>query len=79
MTLRCSGVILGIFLKQKFVECSSSILEKLLCNYWNWPKDQHLLSSNHTLLTQETTFPLRTFFKNIFLQNVPWMPETLQH
>ena len=43
ITLQYSGDILGIFLKQTFVECSSNILETLLRDYWNLPKDQHLL------------------------------------
>ena len=33
ITLQYSGDILGIFLKQAFVECSSNILETLLCDY----------------------------------------------
>ena len=66
ITLQYSGNILGIFLKQKFVECSSNILETLLCDYWNLPKDQHLSSSNHTLLTKNN-FSIENFFKNIFL------------
>ena len=61
ITLQYSRDILGIFLKQKFVECSSNILEILLCDYWNLQKDQHLLSSNHTLLTQKQFF-YREFF-----------------
>ena len=40
ITLQYSGDILGIFLKQTFVECSSNILETLLRDYWNLPKDQ---------------------------------------
>ena len=56
ITLQYSGDILGIFLKQTFVECSSNILETLLRDYWNLPKDQHLLLSNHTLLTQKKLF-----------------------
>ena len=82
ITLQYSGNILGMFLKQKSVECSSNILETLLCDYWNLPKDQHLLLSNHTLLTQKQHnhwefhkkyFPLKCSPK--FL----WMPGTLQH
>ena len=38
------------------MECPSNILETLLCDYWNFPKDQHLLLSNHTLLTQKQLF-----------------------
>ena len=53
ITLQYSRDILGIFLKQTFVECSSNILETLLRDYWNLSKDQHLLLSNHTLLTQK--------------------------
>ena len=49
IALKYFGDILGIFLKQTFVEYSSNILETLLCDYWNFPKDQHLLLSNHTL------------------------------
>ena len=57
ITLQYFGNNLGIFLKQKFVESSSIILERLLCDYWNLPKDEHLWSShihmlwsNHILL-----------------------------
>ena len=53
ITLKYSGNILGIFLKQTSVECSSNILETFHCDYWNFPKHQHLLLSNHTLLTQK--------------------------
>ena len=55
-TLQYSEDILGICLKQTFGECSSNILETLLRDYWNLPKDQHLLLSNHTLLTQQKLF-----------------------
>ena len=51
ITLQYSVDILGIFLKQTFVECSSNILKTLLRDYWNLSKDQHLLLSNHTFLT----------------------------
>ena len=43
----------GIFWKQKFVECYSNIPETLICDYWNLPKDKHLLSPKHTFLTQK--------------------------
>ena len=69
--------ILGIFLKQKFVEWSLNILETLLCDYWNLPKDQHLLLSNHTLLTQKQLFHWEFFKKHFSLKcslNVPWIP-----
>ena len=52
-------------MKQTFLECSSNILETLLRDYWNLPKDQHLLLSNHTLLTQKQLFHqelLKKFF-----------------
>ena len=64
--LNYSEDILGIFLKQTFVEYSSNILEILLRDYWNLPKDQLLLLSNHTLLTQKQLFH-REIFKNLFL------------
>ena len=64
--LHYSEDILGIFLKQTFVEYSSNILEILLHDYWNLPKDQLLLLSNHTLLTQKQLFH-REIFKNLFL------------
>ena len=38
ITSQYSGDTLGIFLKQTFVKCSSSILETLICNNWNLPK-----------------------------------------
>ena len=41
------------------------ILETLLSDYWNSPKDQHLLLSNHTLLTQKQLFH-RELFKKSF-------------
>ena len=56
ITLQYSWDILGIFLKQTFVECSSSILETLLCDYRHLPKDEHLLLSNETILTQKQLF-----------------------
>ena len=64
-TLQYSRDILGIFLKQIFVEYSSNILEALLRDYWILPKDQHLLLSNHTLLTQKQLFH-RELFQKIF-------------
>ena len=39
ITLQYSGDILGIFLKQIFVECCPNILKTLLRDYWNLPKD----------------------------------------
>ena len=76
ITSQYSGDILGIFLKQIFVEYSSNILETLLRDYWNLLKDKHLLLSNHTLITQKQlvkkTFPLTCSL------NVPWMSRTLQ-
>ena len=51
ITLQYSRDIVGIFLKQTFVECSSNILEKLLHDYWNFDT--------------KTTLPSRTF-KNSF-------------
>ena len=65
ITLQYSGNILGIFLKEKFVECSSNILETLLCDYWNLPKGQHLFSSNYTFLTQKQPFH-QEFVKKYF-------------
>ena len=61
ITLQYLQDILGIFLKETFVECSSNILKKLLRDYWNLPKDQHLLLSNHTLLTQKQLFHWEVF------------------
>ena len=80
-TLQYSGDILGIFLKQKFLQCFSNVLETLLCDYWNLPKDQHSLSSNRTLLIQKQLFH-REFLKKYFpltcSPNVPLMPGTLK-
>ena len=70
ITLQYSRDILGIFLKQTFVECSSNILETLLCDYWNFLKHQHLLLSNHTLVTQKYLFD-RELIGNLFLYSVP--------
>ena len=81
ITLQYSRDILGIFLKQTFVECCSNILETLLCDYWNLPKDQHLFSSNHTFLTQKQLFHrifVKKYFPLKYSLNVPWMSETLQ-
>ena len=81
ITLQYSGDILGILLKQTFVECSSNILETLLRDYWNLPKDQHLLLSNHTLLTQKYLFHRELLKKSFPLKcplNVPWMFRILQ-
>ena len=50
LTWQYSRDILGILLK---LTCFSNILEILLRDYWNLPKDQHLLLANHTLLTQK--------------------------
>ena len=61
ITLQYLQDILGIFLKETFVERSSNILKKLLRDYWNLPKDQHLLLSNHTLLTQKQLFHWEVF------------------
>ena len=76
-----SGDILGIFLKQTFVECFSNILKTLLREYWNLPKDQHFLLSNHTLLTQKQLFQ-RELLKKVFPLKcslyVPCMCQTLQ-
>ena len=66
ITLQYSGDILGIIMKQTFVECSSNVLETILCDYWNLPKDQHFLLSNQTLLTQKQLFH-RELFKNLLL------------
>ena len=60
-TLQYFGDILGIFSKQTFVEHSSNILETLLCDYWNFPKDHNFLLSNHTLLTQKNNFSIENF------------------
>ena len=61
ITLQYSGDALGIFLKQAFMECPSNILETLLRDYWNLPKHQHLLLSNHTFLTQKQFFHQEPF------------------
>ena len=57
ITLQCSRDILGIFLKQTFVECSTNILETLLRDL----RDQHLLLPNHTLLTRKQLFHQELF------------------
>ena len=80
ITSQYSGDILRIFSKQTFVECSSNILETLLHDYWNLPKDQHFLLSNHTLLTQKQLFNRELLKKSFPLKcslNVPWMSRTL--
>ena len=72
--LQYSRDILGIFLKQTFVECSSNIFETLLRDYWNLPKGQHLLLPNHTLLTQKQLLHrelLKKSFPIKFSLNVP--------
>ena len=71
ITLQYSGDILGIFLKQTFMECPSNILETLLRDYWNFSKDQHLLLSNHTLLSPRTFKKIFSFkiFAKCFLDN----------
>ena len=81
ITLQYSGDILGIFLKQKFVQCWSNTLETLLRDYWNLPKDQHLLLSSHTVLTQKKLFHGEVFKSSSPLKwslNFPWMWWTLQ-
>ena len=75
----CEG-ILEIFWNRN-VECSSNILEILLCDYWNLPKNQHLLSPNHTLSVQkQRKVSIKNFFKWIFknffsTQMFPGCPE----
>ena len=74
ITSQYYGDILGIFLKQTFLECLLNILETLLRDYWNLPKDQHLLLSNHTLLTQKQLFHRKHFKKSFHLKfslNIP--------
>ena len=81
ITLQYSGDVLGIFLKQTFLGCPSNILETLPRDYWNLPKDQHLLLSNHTLLTQKQLFHRELLKKSFPLKyplNVPWISRTLQ-
>ena len=49
---------------------------QLLRDYWNLPKDQHLLLWNHTLLTQKQIFHRELIKKSFPLKcslNVPWM------
>ena len=70
MTLQYSRDILGVFLKQTFVKYPSNILETLLRDYWNLPKDQHLLLSNHTLLIQNN-FSIENFKKIFSLKIFP--------
>ena len=81
ITLQCSGDILGIFLKKKFMEFSSNILGILPGVYWNLPKDQHFFSSNHTFLKQKQFFH-QEFVKKYYIWrcslNVPWISRTLQ-
>ena len=58
------------------MEYTPNILETLLSDYWNWPKDQQLLLPNHTLLTQKQVFHQELFKKSFRLKcslNVPWM------
>ena len=79
--LQYSGHILGIYLKQTFVECSSNIVETLLRNDWNLLKNQHFLLSNHTLLTQKQLFHqelLEKYFPLKCSLNVPWMSRILE-
>ena len=81
ITLQYSEDILGIFLKQTFAECSSNILETLLHDYWNLREDQHLLLSNHTLLTQKQIFHrelLKKYFPLKCSVNVSWISWTLE-
>ena len=75
ITIQYFGDILGIFLKRKFAECFLNI------DYWNLPKDQHLLLSNDTFLTQKQLFHHEFFKKSFPLKcflNVLWMPQTMQ-
>ena len=51
MTLQYYSDILGIFLKQALVECSSNILRE----YWNLAKDKHLLLSNQYTFNTKAT------------------------
>ena len=79
ITLQHSGDILGILLKQTFVEFSSNILETLLRDY-NLPKDRRLLLTNHTFLTQKQLSHQELLKKSFPLKcslDVPWMSRTL--
>ena len=68
-----------MILKQAFVECSSNILETLLCDYWNLPKDQYLLLSNHTLLTQKQLFHRELFINSFSLKCSVMFPRCPEH
>ena len=81
ITLQYSGDILAIFLKQKFVECSSNILETLL-----WLLE---FAKRSTFVTvkwntqHKINFSIENFFKKYFplkfSLNVPWMTGALQY
>ena len=66
ITLQYFRDILGIFLKQTFVECSPNILETFLRDYWNLPNDHPLLLSNHILLMQKKNLFHQEPFKKSF-------------
>ena len=57
------------------MECSSNILKTLSRDYWNLPKDQRLLSLNHTLLTQKQLFHQERFKKSFPLKCSPGCPK----
>ena len=46
--LQYPGDIIGISLRLTFVECFLNILKTLIRDYWDLPKNKHLLLSNHT-------------------------------
>ena len=61
------------------MECTPNILETLLSDYWNLPKDQELLLSNHTLLTQKQLFHQELFNKSFPLKSSQMFPGCPEH
>ena len=68
--LQYSGDILRIFLKQKFVECSTNILEILLCDQWNLPK-----RSIFVIVKRKNNFYIENFLKIFSFKMFPGSPE----
>ena len=58
-----SGDILGICLKQTFVECFSNILETLLCDYLEFAKRSTFVIIKSYNFNTKKTFSSRTFKK----------------
>ena len=70
LTLQYSEDIVGIFLKQKFVERFSNILETLLRDYWFANKSTFFIIKSYTF-DAKATFPSKTLKKIFTFKMLP--------